>query len=160
MKKKLAVFQIIYYVLIVIIFLLFMYVSMLFLDLCNGSLGFIIFAICFVLYAMIPILIIILMRFSLLKWYVDPIAAFMIPFFLYVVMIINNTNRTHDLKASFLLVNDKLADDGGAGFMFFLFLFVLGIVASFSIKRRKGSSISYKILSGFDKTADEGDDTE
>ena len=76
-----------------------------------------------VLFVMTPVLVAILMRFSLFKWYVDPIAAVEIPLFLYVGMLFNQMKRSGNLRSAFLLVNNDLGDDGGMGWLFLVGLF-------------------------------------
>ena len=80
-----------------------------------------------VLFVMTPVLVAILMRFSLFKWYVDPIAAAEIPLFLYVGMLFNQAKRSGDLRSAFRLVNNDLSDDGGMGWLFLVGLFVFGL---------------------------------
>ena len=101
---------------------------------------------------MTPVLVAILMRFSLFKWYVDPIAAVEIPLFLYVGMLFNQMKRSSDLSSAFLLVNNKLDDDGGMGWLFLVGLFVFGLVMSLSFARKNGQSISYRLLERIGKT--------
>ena len=148
-KKKLAFFHILYYVLTLLIYVAFSYAVSLFLGLSERSdnLGFIIAVTYGVLFVMTPILVATLMRFSLLKWYVDPIAAAEIPLYLYVGMIVNQIKRSGDVCSAFLLVNNKLGDDGGMGWLFLLGLFFFGLVTSLSFARKNGQSISYRLLS-------------
>ena len=100
-----------------------------------------------VLFVMTPTLVAVLMRFSLIKWYVDPIAAAEIPLFLYGGMLINQMKRSGNFRSGFLLVNNKLGDDGGEGWLFLVGLFVFGLLMSLSFARRKEQSISYRLLS-------------
>lgn len=93
-----------------------------------------------------PVLTIVLMRFSLLKWYVDPIAAAEIPLFYYLVMIFKKARQTPNLSAAFHAVNASVWDDGGEGLIFLLGLFLFGLLASFSLERKEENSISYRII--------------
>ena len=147
MKKKLIIFQFLYYIFTVIVYMAFFYTVSLMLDIADAGLGAAVFATYVTLFFMTPVLIAFLMRFSFFKWYVDPIAAALIPLFLYGSMIINTVRRSdRGFESAFLVVNRKLADDGGAGFIFLVLLFAFGLIASFSIKRAQGKSISYRLL--------------
>ena len=147
MKKKLIIFQFLYYIFTVIVYMAFFYTVSLMLDIADAGLGAAVFATYVTLFFMTPVLIAFLMRFSFFKWYVDPIAAALIPLFLYGSMIINTVRRSdRGFGSAFLVVNGKLADDGGAGFIFLVLLFAFGLIASFSIKRAQGKSISYRLL--------------
>ena len=154
MKKKIIIFQAIYYALILAVYLAFFYLSSLMLDLSGASdnLGAVMMVTYGVLYLMTPVLIAVLMRFSLFKWFVDPIAAAEIPLFLYVGMLINLMKRSGNFRSAFLSVNNKLGDDGGMGWLFLVGLFVFGLVMSLSFARKKGQSISYRFLSRVTKT--------
>ena len=120
MKKKIIIFQAIYYALILAVYLTFFYLSSLMLTLSGASdnLGAVMMVTYGVLYLMTPVLIAVLMRFSLFKWYVDPIAAAEIPLLLYVGMLINHMKRSGNFRSAFLLVNNTLGDDGGMGWLF------------------------------------------
>jgi hypothetical protein len=99
-----------------------------------------------VLFIGTPIMIAVLMRFSLLRWYVDPIAAAEVPLFLYLGMIASVAKRTDTLRAAFLSVNADLADDGGMGWLFLGGLFLLGLILSASFARMKGKSVGYRVV--------------
>ena len=149
MKKKLVIFHILYYVLTLLIYIAFFYAISLLFKLSGeaDNLGAAMAVIYGTLFLMTPLLTAVLMRFSLLRWYVDPIAAAEIPLFLYLSMIWSQLRRSGELKAAFLLVNSQLADDGGMGWLFIIGLFVIGLLMSLSFARTKGQSISYRILS-------------
>ena len=148
MKKAVWVFQILYYVLFMLVYLAFYSFAWWVLNMSgNIGLGTIMAYTYAVLFVGTPVVIAVLMRFSLLKWYIDPIAAAMIPLFFYVGMIITNINRHgNDLSKAFASVNISLCNDGGEGIFFLLGLFVFGLLASFSIARKKGKSISFRAL--------------
>ena len=99
-----------------------------------------------VLFVMTPIAVVLIARFSLLKWWVDPFAALVVPLFFYISMIVTKLNRGASLRSAILLLNNDLGDDGGTGWGFLVCLFLLGLAASFSLARRKGKSISYRLL--------------
>ena len=61
-------------------------------------------------------------------------------------MIVTKLSRGASLRSAILLLNNDLSDDGGTGWGFFVCLFLLGLAASFSLARRKGKSISYRLL--------------
>lgn len=158
MKNKHVIFHFLYYVLTVVVYMAFFYGASLLLDLTGRGedLGAAILVTYGVLFVMTPVLVAILMRFSLFKWYVDPIAAVEIPLFLYVGMLFNQMKRSGDLRSAFLLVNNDLGDDGGMGWLFLVGLFVFGLVMSLSFARKNGQSISYRLLERIGKKKTEG----
>ena len=115
MKKKHVIFHFLYYLLTIVVYMAFFYASSLMLDLTGkaDNLGSVMAVTYGVLFVMTPVLVAILMRFSLFKWYVDPIAAAEIPLFLYVAMLLNQAKRSGNLLSAFRLVNNDLGDDGG-----------------------------------------------
>ena len=149
MKKKILLFQLLYYFLSASIYIGFFYFVSFVLNLSDNKvdLGTAMAATYFFLFIGIPIVIAVLMRFSLFKWYVDPFAAAEIPLLLYIGMIITNARRTESIQRAFLSVNGKLCDDGGMGWLFLVGLFVFGLLASFSFARKDGESISYRVIS-------------
>lgn len=157
MKKKHVIFYFLYYALTIVVYMAFFYAASLMLDLTGkaDNLGSVMAVTYGVLFVMTPVLVAVLMRFSLFKWYVDPIAAAEIPLFLYASMLINQMKRSGDLRSAFLLVNSKLGDDGGEGWLFLVGLFVFGLVMSMSFARKNGQSISYRLLSKITKTSRE-----
>lgn len=159
MKKKHVICHVMYYALTVVVYMAFFYMASLMLHLSGkaDNLGAVMMVTYGVLYVMTPVLIGVLMRFSLLKWYVDPIAAVEIPLFLYTVMLINQMKHSENFVSAFHLVNNKLGDDGGMGWLFLVGLFVFGLVMSLSFARKNGQSISYRLLSKIAKTNDSGE---
>ncbi len=157
MKKKHVIFHFLYYALTIVVYMAFFYAASLMLDLTGkaDNLGSVMAVTYGVLFVMSPVLVAVLMRFSLFKWYVDPIAAAEIPLFLYVGMLFNQMKRSGDLISAFRLVNNDLGDDGGMGWLFLVGLFVFGLVMSLSFAKKKGQSISYKLLSKITKTSRE-----
>ena len=153
MQKKHIFFHLLYYVLTPVVYLLFFYIASLFLDLSGESdnLGAVMAVTYAVLFFLTPLLITVLMRFSLFRWYVDPIAAAEIPALLYFGMIVNQFKRSGTIRSAFLLVNNSLSEDGGMGRFFIIGLFVFGLLASLSFARKNGQSISYRILSKITK---------
>ena len=150
MKKKIILFQVLYYILILLGYIVCTLLAYLLTDLAAGlSLRAIVSVINAFLILATPFLIFIAMRFSLLKWYVDPIAAACIPLYIYAGMILNVTRRTKDLWAAIDELNFGLSNDGGEGWFFLGGLFLFGLLASFSIARKKGNSISYRLLAKF-----------
>ena len=154
MKNKHVIFHFLYYVLTIVVYMAFFYAASLMLDLTGkaDNLGSVMAVTYGVLFVMTPVLVAILMRFSLFKWYVDPIVAAEIPLFLYVAMLLNQAKRSGDLLSAFRLVNNDLGDDGGMGWLFLVGLFVFGLVMSLSFVRKNGQSISYRLLERIWKT--------
>lgn len=94
-----------------------------------------------------PLWVALLMRLSLLRWYVDPIAAAEIPCTLYAVMIVNQMRRgSPDFAAALSGVHRSLGIGGGTGWLFLAGLFVFGLGMSLSFARKEGRSLSYRIL--------------
>ncbi|MBR4000451.1 MAG: hypothetical protein IKI93_19155 [Clostridia bacterium] len=158
-KKKLVFLQLAYYAISLIVYILFFLGVSFLLDLSGeaDNLGAVIAVTYGILFLMTPMLVGVLMRFSLLRWYVDPFAAAEIPLFLYLGMIVKQWKHAGELRAAFLLVNRQLADDGGEGWFFIIGLFLFGLIMSLSFSRKKGRSISYRILSKITKTELQGD---
>jgi len=95
-------------------------------------------------YILLPILFLLFMRFSLLKWYVDPIAAFTAPLFIFLVTLSSNIEKGHDfLNAFSLSLSDFFTT---TSLIYSIILFILGLLASFSFKRKEEKSLSYKII--------------
>ena len=94
-----------------------------------------------------PALVALLMRLSLLKWYVDPLAAALVPLFLYGGMIHTQMNRAGVAFGGALLrVNESLCTDGGSGWLFLGGLYLFGLAASFSVARKNGESFAWRLL--------------
>lgn len=149
MKNKHVIFHFLYYALTIVIYMAFFYATSLMLNLTGkaDNLGSVMAVTYGVLFVMTPVLVAVLMRFSLFKWYVDPIAAAEIPLFLYASMLNNQMKRSDDSFVSALrLLHNKLGDDGGMGWLFLIGLFVFGLVMSLSFARKNGQSISYRLL--------------
>lgn len=94
-----------------------------------------------------PIVIALLMRFSLLPWYVDPIAAALVPLYLYFGMVIKRAASEESITAAFTHIHKTLNTDCGMGWLFLAGLFLFGLLASFSFDRKEGKSRSYRLLS-------------
>ena len=147
--KKTTVFAVLYYPLVILLYAAFLFLISGLLGISRGrdNLGFVIAVTYGVLFVGFPILVCVLMRFSLLKLIVDPISAACCPAFLYGAMLVNELRRSgHGLASAFLTLNGKLSDDGGMGWLFLIGLFFLGLAASVSFARREGKSISFRIL--------------
>ena len=94
-----------------------------------------------------PVIVAILTRFSLLKWYVDPIAAAEVPIAIYILTKMCGLRMiVYDLVAGYHV---NYGEDGGKSWLFFACLFVISLAASFSLARKRGESISYRAISKF-----------
>jgi hypothetical protein len=142
-KKKVILFGILYYFLAFAAYAL-CYCFLALLP--TKSLGTAIVWTCGILFVMTPIAVVLIARFSLLKWWVDPFAALLVPLFFYISMVVTKLSRGASLRSAILLLSNDLGDDGGTGWGFLVCLFLLGLAASFSLARRKGKSISYRLL--------------
>ena len=105
----------------------------------------------------IPTLTVVLMRFSLFPWYVDPIGAALPPLTLYCILFYSQLRESGDLLAAFHLTASELMDDGGTSWRLLLAAFVFGLLVSLSFARKKRQSISYRLLEKWLKTTPEGD---
>ena len=152
MKRAKSILSVFYYALVPTLFYLFMYAFSFALERTKGkdNLGVVIAAVYGFLFIFTPILIAVLMRFSPIKWVIDPFAALEIPLFLYAGMILKDIERSNlGLISSFSIVNNKLNDDGGIGWVFLIGIFFFGVVCSISYSRVKGSSAFYKLTGKF-----------
>ena len=149
MKKKVLVWSCLYYISIPLICAGVLYLLSAILRASGeaDNLGAVMFATYGFLFFGMPIMIVVLMRFSLLKWYVDPLAAAEAPLFLYLSGILNQTKRTGDFLAAFQSVNESFCANGGQGWIVLAGFFILGLFASFSFDRKDGKSFSYRMLS-------------
>ncbi len=148
MRRKMLICALLYYLLVLFVYAGFFFLSSLALEAFgrSESLGTAIAVTYGVLFIATPVGIAVLMRFSLLRWYVDPFAAAEIPLFLYCGMLISQMRHTKRFTAAVLLLNAELGDDDGMGWIFLAGLFILGLAASFSVARTKGKSISYRMI--------------
>lgn len=147
MTKKTRLFQLAYYVLVLLLYAVFFYGTFKLFSLSGAAdnLGAVILFVCGILYVATPALVAVMMRFSLLKWYVDPFAASEIPLFFYCIMVLKQVKTSGNLFAAFQSVHADLADSKAA--LFLLCLFLIGLLASFSPARKRGESLSYRLLS-------------
>ena len=152
MRKKIWLFQLLYYIIIPLAYTAMLYcVSGIIRSAGDFNLGAIVTITLFFLFVITPIFIIVFMRLSLLKWYVDPFAAACIPLYLYCGMVINVMNRTNDLMAAWNKVNLDLSNDGGEGWFFLGGLFLFGLATSLSIARKDGESVAVRLLAKITK---------
>ncbi len=101
----------------------------------------------YLLLAATPIIVAILTRFSLLKRYVDPIATAEVLLAIYILTKMYGWRMTvYDFVAGY---HENISVDSGKGWLFFVGLYVVGLAASFSFARKRGESISFRVLSKF-----------
>ena len=148
MKKKLILYSVLYYCLIPAVFrgIMLLLSALLSITKSRDNIGAVIIAALVFLYVAIPVVDAVLMRFSPLRFYVDPFAAAECPLFMYLALIISRLRSTDSVRNAFLIVNQDLADDYGMGFFILTGLFIIGVLFSLSIKRRYGQSIAYRII--------------
>ncbi len=152
MRKKMIVWHMVYYVLFLALFITLQYFMYLFIDLFlklsgkSASFGFLATVIYAFLFIGTPFLIAVLTRFSLLKWYVDPFAAALVPLYYYLRMIFNSMKKAGYFPAAFQRANQLFSANGGEGWLLLIVSFVFGLAASFSLARKKEESISYRLL--------------
>lgn len=148
MKKRRIVYSTLYYFLVPAVFFgaLCLLAALLGVTKARDDLGAVVFAAYAFVFFAAPVIDAVMMRFSPLRFYIDPFAAAEIPLFLYLAMILNGLKTADSARSAFLLVNRTLADDGGMGFLFLAGLFLFGVLSSLSFKRRLGQSIAYRII--------------
>ncbi len=144
MKNKRIIPNVLYYILVPLVYFLFLSAASLFFDSPKeDDLGIVTASIYAVLYVLIgtPIITVVLMRFSLIKWYVDPFAALEIPAVIYILVFLNQKEKYDNLSKAFQEANEALP--------FLLCVFIFALVASLSFERKEEKSISYKLISKF-----------
>ena len=139
MKKKIVLFSILYYILFLLCYMGALFVGTKLLR--TDNLGEAIARTLLLMYVITPALILVLCRFSLLKWYVDPIAAAIVPLFFYGGLVANEMTRGTTFAEAFTQTNNEQGL-----FLIVIGLFLFGLLASFSPARKNGKSISYKLL--------------
>ena len=151
MRKINPIWHLLYYMIILIAYVLGFFGPSLLLRFsgANPSLGTAVAVTYGVLYVCLPALILVMMRLSLLRWYVDPFAAAAAPMFLYASMLYSRFSRIGDIGKAFEKINLSLMNRNGEGLLFLLMLFAIGLIASFSPARKNGTSISYRLLDHF-----------
>ncbi len=149
MKRKLSAHRTVYYIISASLYvILYLLMSLIFSVLKNSkNVGLVSAAFFYALAISLPLIIFIVMRFSLFKWYVDPISAAMIPLFLYIGIVFSQKNGSRSFASAVRLANAELNDDGGMGWMLLLGVFILGLVMSFSVARKNGRSVSFRLIS-------------
>lgn len=140
MKKKVLILQLLYYLLIPCVFLVFFYGASLLIP-GNAGLGTVVTAVYGILFIGTPVVVAFLMRLSLLRWYVDPFAAVEIPLLLYIMMLVSRMQRGNSFAAAFSALNRSLVSEG---WLFLAGLFLLGLVASISPARKQGMNMIYQ----------------
>ena len=148
MKKKMLLCYLLYYILLPLIYAGILYGSAFFVKLTGQpvNLGTAIAITYMWFLAIVPVSIFVLMRFSLLKWYVDPFAAAALPLFYYINLLVGEMKYTGDLQSAIHMVSIELGDDGNFGWIVLAAMFLFGLLASLSFARKRGESISFKLL--------------
>ncbi|MBQ7817237.1 MAG: hypothetical protein IJ388_00370 [Oscillospiraceae bacterium] len=142
MKKKILLISIAYYILFLLCYVAMFYVAAKLLK--TNNLAAAVVRAGALMFVLTPIFIAGFARFSLLKWYVDPIVAAVVPLFFYAGMIVKQQMHTNSWETAFAEVNRALS---GTGWVFLIALFAFGLLASLSPARKAGKSISYRLLS-------------
>ena len=92
----------------------------------------------------IPAGIAIFARLSLLRWYVDPFAAALVPVSLYFIFVIDKIEVFGGIWKAFEHVNQQLLGTSRLTLYYFIGLFLFGLVVSFSPARKEGRSIAFR----------------
>jgi len=139
MKKKIAFFSVFYYILYLLLYVAVFYVAVKLLK--TNNLAAAVVRAGALMFVLTPVYIAVFARFSLLRWYVDPIAAAIVPLFFYGGTIANGMTQGATFPEAFAQTNSE------RGFFLALIgLFLFGLLASFSFTRKEGKSISYRLL--------------
>jgi hypothetical protein len=148
MKKHMTLWHLVYYAGSLLVYLGFFFGFSRLLELSGAAdnLGAVMAATYGLLFIGTPLVVIVLVRMSFLRWYVDPFAAAQIPLLLYIMMVVNRVRLTGSLSAALEKVNGSLLQDGGEGCLFLAGLFLLGLLASFSPARKEGRSLAYRVI--------------
>ena len=112
----------------------------------SDDLGAVIVAVYGLMFFVMPLLAIVLIRFSLLRWYVDPFAAAVFPLSLCVLFFVDNFQKHGTFMTALSSVNATLSKGEGEGWLWMLVMFLFGLAVSLSFARPRGESISYKLL--------------
>ncbi len=149
--RKSIFLHLIYYCSLPICYLSVLYLISALLDLTGnrGNLGMAMAATYGFLFLLTPLLTFVLMRFSMLPWVVDPIAAAELPLSLFLGMIITVYRRCGDIARAFWDVRTSLADDGGMGYLFLCGMFILGLICSISFRRTCGDHLPGRLIRYF-----------
>ena len=146
MKQRSTLFSLLYYLLLPILYTACIYLVVFISRLIDDgfTLGTAILATYALIFVCLPLAIVILMRFSLLKWYVDPFAAAMAPLFLYGLVLLGNIKDYPIFSEAFVKTNHWLLSDKGC--IPIIGMFIVGLIASISPARKNGANISYRLL--------------
>ena len=147
MKKILICFRIAYYILVPALYLGILYAVftfMRFIILGKTVIGVMLF-VAFALFVLTPIYTAVVMRFSTLRWYVDPFAALEVPAALYLAGVLDKIINGESVSHAFASVSDSFTNGGGKGTLLLIAIFAFGLLCSFSFKRREGKSISFRL---------------
>ncbi|MBE6959207.1 MAG: hypothetical protein E7448_00585 [Ruminococcaceae bacterium] len=153
MKRAHLLWQIIYYILVVAVYTGCILLCSLFVRYAfpNSGLGAVLVAVYAIMFVAIPLAIIGMMRLSLLRWYIEPFAAAIAPIWLYGITFVSEMEKSSDLLQAFTRSNKSFSANHGEGWLVLVFLFLFGLIASFSPARRRGGSIAYRILAKLKK---------
>ena len=147
MKRILTVMRIVYYILVPTLYLGILYPLFTFMRLImigKTVIG-IMLLVAFALFVLTPVYTAIMMRFSTLRWYVDPFAALEVPAALYLTGVLNKITNGESVSHAFASVGDSFTRDGGKGTWLLIGLFAFGSLCSISFRRREGKSISFRL---------------
>ena len=143
MKKKVILFQILYYILFLLCYVGFAAVAVRLLK--TNDLAKAVVRAAALLFVMTPAIILVFSRFSLLRWYVDPFAAAIVPAFFCVGLVVNEIKHRGSFMEATTTAIWALTVDSEA-WLLLIGLFLFGLVASISPARKHGKSISYRLL--------------
>ncbi|MGM9643353.1 MAG: hypothetical protein ACI3XI_09110 [Eubacteriales bacterium] len=146
MKTKAVLKHVVYYVAVPVLICAFCLFSALLFELFkvkenNGAVVAAIYVGIFIVITL-PIITVVLMRFSPLRFVVDPFAAFEVPLTLCAVIVASQLIKGSSIR----LALAALTDDWAAVATMFAILFAIGLVGSLSFARPRGSGLTDRII--------------
>ena len=146
MSKRMPLYRILYYVVFLLAFLCCWGLLWFLMTLPsqNVGLGFAMMTLYGVAFFCIPAGIAIFARLSLLKWFVDPFAAAVVPVSLYFIFVIDKIKLTDGFWEAFVRAHQQLIGINRLTLYYFIGLFLFGLVVSFSIARKEGRSTAFQ----------------
>lgn len=146
MSKRMPLYRILYYVIFLLAFLGCW--GLLSFSMTHTSqdmgLGFAMMTLYGVAFFCIPAGIAVFARVSLLRWYVDPFAAALVPVSLYFIFVIDKIKLTDGFWEAFVSLNQQLLGINRLTLYYFIGLFLFGLAVSFSPARKEGRSIAFQ----------------
>ena len=161
MSKRMPLYRILYYVVFLLAFLGCLWLVMWLASLRSPvGLGTAVMMVYILVFLCIPIGVTIFARLSLLRWYVDPFAALLVPMSLYFILVLDKIELFGGFWGAFEHVNQTMLHNHGEGLLYFIGLFLFGLAVSFSPARKEGRSISFQWIEMLESKGQKEENTE